>query len=452
MKRVLILAYYYPPIATSGSLRPAGFSRHLQEHGYIPHIVSTDPHDAHPPIAIDQSLARLIPETVQVDRLVHLNLLKELLDFRERLSNRPRATEPTSDQPIPGADDSTTGVEGRGLNMAFRCLKSELLSRIFLFPDHQKPWISAVMNHVKSLPRENRPQLVYATANPWSALVAGQRVADQLGIPFVADFRDPWTRNPKPQASDTLAKKALRLEQKIVRRADCVIANTEELRLAFVEDYPEFASKFVTITNGFNDILLKQDDMDSITVEKQAATELCHFGSVYELRKPLHLLQSVDQLIREGALAPSDLKIRFIGNWLVESTECNRLVDELENKGFVSREPPLSHEAYLQEMRRADMLLILQQDFPLQIPGKIYEYISTGRPIVVVGGHGATANLIDQHRLGVAFPDRVNELKTHLVELVKGEKSLNAAKVSQIQNFSYSSLTEKLAVVFDSLT
>tara|TARA_R110001592_G_scaffold126336_1_gene337489 strand:- start:123357 stop:124715 length:1359 start_codon:yes stop_codon:yes gene_type:complete len=451
MKRVLILAYYFPPIAASGSLRPVGFSRHLGEYGYLPHIVSTDLHDVHPPVAIDQSLTRLIPEVLEVDRLKHTNYLKELLALRETMRRWLPVTRPAVKQslskPQIGTDDAATADE----DGPFTRLKSEFLNQIFLFPDHQKPWISAVLNHVKSLPREKRPELVYATANPWSALVAGQKVADYLGIPFVADFRDPWTRNPKPAESDRLAKKAQKLEREIVSRANRVIANTEELRMAFVEDYPEFATKFVSITNGFNDILLQQDETEKAAVKKQAATELCHFGSVYELRKPLQLLQSVDQLLTEGALVPGDLKIRFIGNWLVESPDCNRLVEELEAKGLVTREPPLSHENYLTEMRQADNLLILQQDFPLQIPGKIYEYISSGRPLVVVGGEGATANLIQRHSLGAAFPNRVDDLKVHLIELVRNGNEFKAVDISQIDNFNYSALTAKLADVFDQL-
>tara|TARA_R110001599_G_scaffold353742_2_gene596058 strand:+ start:38701 stop:40074 length:1374 start_codon:yes stop_codon:yes gene_type:complete len=456
MKRVLILAYYFPPIAASGSLRPVGFSRHLGEYGYLPHIVSTDLHDVHPPVAIDQSLTRLIPEVAEVDRLKHINYLKELLAFRETMRSwlpvtHSTSTHSASEHSLPkpqiGTDDAAKANEPG----PFKRLKSEFLNQIFLFPDHQKPWISAVLNHVKRLPKEKRPELVYATANPWSALVAGQKVADCLDIPFVADFRDPWTRNPKPAESDRLAKKALKLEREIVGRADRVIANTEELKMAFVEDYPEFATKFVSITNGFNDILLKQDEPEKAAVKKQAATELCHFGSVYELRNPLQLLQSVDQLLMAGALVPGDLIIRFIGNWLVESPDCNRLVEELEAKGLVTREPSLSHENYLAAMRQADNLLILQQDFPLQIPGKIYEYISSGRPLVVVGGEGATANLIQRHGLGAAFPNRVDDLKVHLIELVRNGNGFKAVDISQIDNFNYSALTAKLADVFDQL-
>lgn len=443
MKRVLILAYYFPPIAASGSLRPAGFCAHLQEHGYLPHVLSTDYGDAHPPISLDPSLENLISPALRVDRLSHINMLKVLLEFRDKL--RGRAVGHSGNQTATGKDDRKANNAPSLLSR----LKTRILNRLFLVPDHQKPWINAVIKYVDGLPLDERPDIVYATGNPWSALLAGQKVAKRLNIPFVADFRDPWASNPKPAASAELDRWAHKLERQIIESADHIVANTEELKQQFVKDYSGVNGKVSAITNAYNDNLMSVLSGFPASVEHEAHLELCHFGSVYELRKPATLLRVLDELVQQGKIKCGDIKIRFIGNWIVEDGACNRMADKLEAIGLISREPPLAHEAYLKAMMKSQYLLILQQAFPLQIPGKLYEYIATGRPLVVIGGEGATANLINRYGLGFACSDKDAELRETLLKMIVGDIKVAAPDSQTVDLFSYANATKRLALVFD---
>ena len=111
--------------------------------------------------------------------------------------------------------------------------------------------------------------------------------------------------------------------------------------------------------------------------------------------------------------------------------------------------PSVSHQECLQDMARADVLLILQPDYPLQIPAKIYEYIVAGRPLLVIGGEGATANLVQRHRLGRCCQNTVQEIKQTLVSILSSESALLAPAPTDTEQFSYRVLSGRLAELLD---
>ena len=95
------------------------------------------------------------------------------------------------------------------------------------------------------------------------------------------------------------------------------------------------------------------------------------------------------------------------------------------------------------------MLLVLQPDSPLQVPAKIYEYVATGRPLLLIGGEGATANLVTRHALGVSSPNQLEAIKVLLNELATGARKLAQPDVTRVNRFDYRSLTGDLAAVLD---
>jgi hypothetical protein len=102
-------------------------------------------------------------------------------------------------------------------------------------------------------------------------------------------------------------------------------------------------------------------------------------------------------------------------------------------------------------MQRSSVLLVLQPDSPLQVPAKIYEYIATGRPLLLIGGEGATANLVARHGLGVSSPNQVARVKALLKKLAGGTQRLLPPDVASVNRFEYYSLTGELAAIFDTV-
>ena len=444
MNKVLILAYYFPPIVASGSHRPTGFCAHLPSLGYKPVVLSTEPSQIHPPVAVDSSLERLLSPETEVHRLQDLNLQKSLLATRERLRKKAKNGTNSQNPSLATQDSAETPTLLGGL-------KSAVLDRVFRFPDQQRGWGNAAVKFACKIPASERPNVVFATGNPWSALVAGEKISRYLDIPFVADFRDPWSDNPKPPLSASLGRKAEALEAKIIRRATAVIANTEELAESFRRKFPESGSKVSTITNGFHNSLL--DTFAGlparIPAENNDYFELSYFGAVYELRRPTELLRAIKSLRDEGVAKADRLRVRFTGGWIVTDPECNALAAELEQQGAMVRERGLPHAEYLERLKQSQYLLVLQQGFPLQIPAKIYEYMASERPLLMIGGEGATANLINRTGLGRVCPNNVTQIKSTLISLLEASDKPAVQDKSVIEQFAYSELTKSVASCMD---
>ena len=423
-------------------MRPLAFCRHLDEFGWAPRVLATNAASIHPPLSVDPGLERRLPPTVRVLRVPHGDPLRAAIRFRDSVSRVSRAasiSEPVgAEAPVEGSFASWIGRR-----------KSFVLEHLFAFPDHHVSWTRPAIRHALRACRRDPIDAVLATGKPWTSLVVGLKIARALNVPFVADFRDPWTRNPYGEWLPSVLSRAKRLERDICTQASCVVTNTEELREQFANDYPELQDRFVTISNGF-------DDWTSDTVgvgvgapkPRGSCLELSHFGTVYGKRDPFALLTAIEQLHQEGRIVPGMVRVRFVGRWLVTSPHSNEVTRALENLGFVVREPQVSHEECLKQMREAHVLLALQPASPLQVPAKMYEYVAMGRPLLVIGGEGATAALVERHGLGRCCSNRIDALKATLRALID-DPTLTAPNPIARAQFHYRELTRTLAQHLD---
>ncbi len=454
MKKILIVAYYFPPIAASGSMRPLGFCRYLKDYGWLPRILCTDPGSAVPPQAVDEGLCAAIPDHVHIDRVPHPNPLRNLLSIREKARQWLRSTPWAQRESSASPNSIQSGPDGLPAPPA--TIKDLILDWAFSFPDIQCYWRRPAIRRLWNLPLAERPDLVYATGNPWTSFLVGKALARRFGVPFIADFRDPWTLSPQYGLfnSPFLSRKAKRLERSVCSAGARIVLNTEELREQFCSDYPEFARKCVTITNGFDDnaLLANQAADQGAGIPSQvdkSVLELCHFGAVYGDRSPKPLLQAIRDLLNEKKVRVESIRIRFVGVWDVKDRECEELIQGLEKQGVVSREAPIPRTACLQQMAQSRILLVLQAGFPLQIPAKIYEYIASGRPLLVIGGNGATANLVARHQLGRCCANHVHDIKSLLLQLARGQAEIKVPGTEAVEHFHYHSLTGELARVYE---
>lgn len=452
MKKIVIVAYYFPPVAASGAMRPLAFSRYLEKYGWLSRVITADANSVFPRHSIDPELLKSLPASVRVDALPHGNPVQRLLAWRSKAKGWIGRSK-TLHADGKGQGDSTPSPSSDGDG---NTIKRLVLDWMFEFPDPQCAWLRAVIAHGKTFSKDEIPDVVWATGGPWTALLAGKRLAELWNVPFIADYRDPWTSNPYVSyPSPWLNRKARQLEAAVGVAANRIVTNTRELRLQLVRDYPEVAHKILTITNGydptsFSTVARRQDSGAATGGEsKGSALELCHFGTVYGKRTPVALLEAISELHVSGRLTPSQLQLRFIGAWDGTEEKCERLARQLEAAGLLKREGSIPYRACLQRMANTDVLLVIQPDSPLQIPGKIYEYIASRRPLLLIGGEGATANLVKDHSLGVACANRVDQIRRLILDVVEGRESLRAPEPEAVEQFDYSCLTGDLAEILE---
>ncbi|MFZ1803536.1 MAG: glycosyltransferase [Nitrospira sp.] len=449
MKQVLMVAYYFPPIAATGAMRPLNFCRHLPSYGWMPSVLATDHLSALPPQASDADLLQRVPAEIEIIRVQHGNPLGRVLAYRDRLKRMLNRKASEFSLHSAGMDEIASNCCADQRESVFATARRFVFDAWLNFPDPQCRWYGPAVRAMVARSADKRPDAIWATGGPWTSLLVGKRFAQQWAVPFVADFRDPWVGGHEFFSSALLHRRAAQLEQSVCEAASRVILNTEELRVRFCEQYPQWQTKFVAITNGYAQEMALHPASDDTTANPPSALEFSHFGTVYGNRSPLALFQAVQQLMREGVLDRTRLTLRFIGAWDVDDPTCNQLAKSLEGHGVLQRVPPIPHQACLKEMAKSDVLLLLQPDYPLQVPAKIYEYMTAGRPLFVLGGEGATANLVHRHRLGRCCPNRVSEAKRTLMELMNDRTSLAPPNPADTERFNYAVLSGHLADVLD---
>ncbi|MCW5787616.1 MAG: glycosyltransferase [Nitrospira sp.] len=448
VKRVLIVAYYFPPVAASGAMRPLGFSCNLMESGWHPHVLTTTPECVYPHHQVDQKLGERVPASIEVTRVPYRDRLQQLLRCRDVLRGiirQPRLPNESRHDPVVPSSPVVT--------VSHSTLKDFILDWAFAFPDRQCGWYSPAVRKLKAVSKSEYPDVVLATGGPWTNFFVGHALANYFHCPLVLDYRDPWNCNPYYSfGSKILTRKSRAAEARLCRAAVHVIANTEELRVRLVEEYGEIRGRCTWIPNGFNrDVMsLKDAPETSLAIGLTSnGYELCHFGTVYGKRTPRVLLQAMWELFQAGNLKAETIRLRFVGGWDTTDQECEHYAVLLEKQGLLRRQPPVSHSACLREMQRSSVLLVLQPDSPLQVPAKIYEYVATGRPLLLIGGEGATANLVARHALGISTPNQIDQIKRLLSDLAAGRQRLVPPDPARVNQFEYRSLTRELATVLD---
>lgn len=450
MRKVLMIAYYFPPIGATGAMRPLGFCRYLPQHGWAPQVVTTDPQSVYPKGPVDAKLTAKLPATVKVHVVPYVSPLEKLLHLRERVRRaigwshgdrvQSRGSSVQDAMSSNAKTPSTIGV-----------VKRFMLDRLFSFPDPQSSWMRPVLREMGRLGEEDRPDVIFATGSPWTSMLIGRELGRRFQVPYVVDFRDPWAMNAGfHYLSPRLVRMTQALEREVCNEAGAVIANTEELKDHLVQQYPAIQAKCVALPNGFH-----ADDFSgrSATVGgdgiSDSGLELCHFGTMYMMRTPKELLRALLELVEQGALSKPQLIVRFVGGWDIRDPQSECMALELEKQGVLRREPPVSHQECLNQMSKADALLAMQPGSPLQIPAKIYEYIATRRPLVVIGDSGATFNLVRRHKLGICCPNNVQAIKQLLKDLIRDPGRIASPAEESSDAFNYCKLSDRLAGVLD---
>jgi glycosyltransferase involved in cell wall biosynthesis len=203
-----------------------------------------------------------------------------------------------------------------------------------------------------------------------------------LGLPWIADFRDPMTGNLGRKLSKSSRHFDEYFERMFMRNADIIIANTDRVREMWQKRYPEFAPKIRLLWNGFD----PADFMEATPPPPpREFTRMAHVGTLYARRDPLYLLRAVQRQIRRDRLDPQRFRIAFYGPMAERVRQNRETFQALVEAGCVSfdPEPPDKHRSH-ELMREADSLLLLDylEEARLQVPAKLFFYVRTGRPVL----------------------------------------------------------------------
>jgi glycosyltransferase involved in cell wall biosynthesis len=429
-RHVLIVTWWFPPLSGGGVHRPLQFVRHLVKRGLRVSVVT-----GRPPAGerLDEGLLALVPPEARVVRVPFLDPFRLWARLRRG-----------------GNGESANGAAARSPGPARPRLRDFVTDAITL-PDRFLTWVVPAAARSALALRGDEPDLVLSSSPPPSVHLVAHFLAGMFSAPLVLDFRDPWIGNPFRRYSAPLfARIDAALEQRVVRAAAEIVLNTPALERRFRERYPEIA-RVRTIPNGF--------DPDAAARLPAASgggspgfVEVAHYGQVYGVRSGLFLLEGLAQLRRERPEAFVRLQVVLVGAVDGEAAFRARAA-QLGVDGAISIPGILPHAAALARQRLSDVLLLLGPESgepELQVPGKLYEYLAAGRPILALSRRGGAIEEI-LRIAGVACeraePDRPEEIAAALARLVEG--GADAAAGDAPLSFRYDRLTERLIECFE---
>jgi glycosyltransferase involved in cell wall biosynthesis len=259
--------------------------------------------------------------------------------------------------------------------------KRYLLSLLWL-PDEYLGFLPAALWACWKIHRRGGVDLLYTTAPPFSSHLAGLAFKAMTGVPWAAEFRDPWTDNPaKPARLRTRFTDAVErwLERLCLRNADHVVSVTDAIHELLATKLPARArARFVVARNGIDRLLPSHRSADA-----RAPFRIVHAGSLYHGRDPRAFLRALAALRRQGKFADGDVQVELVGDarWF-DDVSIERFVQDLGIAPLVQFRDWLSHDACLEIVQRADLLLLFAQHQPAQVPNKLFEYLGTRKPIL----------------------------------------------------------------------
>jgi glycosyltransferase involved in cell wall biosynthesis len=326
--KLLILTYHFPPSSAAGSFRMLGFTERLPEFGWNGVVVAP-----------------------------------------------PRLPWDPTDEVLLGRVPSETAVYRPAYPVGWFW---KPLRKAFPYG----AWLPFAAVRCYQAIRDHRPDVVLTSGPPHAVHLLGRHLHRRTGLPWVADFRDPWVAGDPSQTRRKVPLWEEKAELSVMREADAIVANTPRACDFLSQSYPQFASKMTSITNGYDP---EAFEANPILPLSGSTIEIIHTGTIYLNRSPIPFLQAVEQ-VDLATLAGRMLRVRFIGD-VVSTDEKNEIEKKIYgvSNASVSMEDQVPYLQSAKAMVQADILLLLDTPGRLAgVPAKLYEYIGANRPILAL--------------------------------------------------------------------
>jgi len=446
LKRILFISYYFSPSGESGMQRSLKFVKYLPTYGWEP-VVMTIKDNRYNTGRMDYASLKEIPDMVRIYRTGMIHLLSTLSRISHNLYRKRDGLKNIHNKQV-----NTVDI----VNSANHSIKKQLMD-VLTIPDRYNGWfLFAISNGIRIILKE-KPNVIFSTSPPATSHIIALFLKMVFGIPWVADFRDPWV---SIMADTNKFKYRVNscIEREVINKANIVIANTHSLRECFIKSYkfsnPE--SKFTVLTNGYDSSDFQS--FENATDSKEMEFVISHTGEFYDdIRTPDNFMIAISQLINENFITPDKIKINLVGGG--DYTKTTKFDEFLKGLGLTETINVIDfvpHRQSVEYLYNSTVLLLLQTSSManFQIPAKAFEYIGIGKPILTVAPtDGATADLIRKTGTGIiAQPNNLESIKNAILRFYQEYKQDDLKKYRNeqaMQDYNRKDLTRVLSELLD---
>jgi len=426
MKRVLIIAYYWPPAGGPGVQRWLMFVKYFRQFGIEPVVYV--PENANYPL-VDEQLISEVPNDLEILSTP----AKEPSRLAQMFSKK-----------------KTKQLSSGIISSKKPSFIEKLLLYIrgnFFIPDARIGWVKPSVTYLDSYLSKSPVDVIISTGPPHSMHLIGMELKKRTSIPWLADFRDPWTTihyHKQLRLTRTSEEKHKKLEREVLRTADQIVVTSVGTK----KEFTAITEKPIeVITNGY-------DIRASGEVHLDSSFSLAHIGSLLSERNPKLLWEVLSELISEEKEMAQHLEIKLAGavsDDVIHSLQSFGLISYTNQLGYIA------HEDALQQQRNSQVLLLIEMnslETKAIIPGKLFEYMIAERPVLALGPEGSDMEaILKESGVGRFFNySNKNELKQELLHMYKAYRS-NSLKIerSEVSQYSREYLTSSMAKLLQSI-
>lgn len=423
-KKALIITYYWPPAGGPGVQRWLKFVKYLPDFNVEPIVFIPE----NPNYALrDESLAHEVSDDLTILKLPIKEPYKLARFFSKKNSNT-----------------ISKGIISENKNQSLIEKVMLYIRGNFFIPDARKSWVSPSVKFLSEYISKENIETIITTGPPHSLHLIGLQLKEKLGVKWLADFRDPWTTigyHKKLKLTKSSQEKHKFLERSVLNKADQIIVTSHVTKKEFLE----ITTKPIeVVTNGYD-----YEKVEAVVLDSKFS--IAHIGSLLSKRNPEVLWKVLTELINEEPGFSEDLELNFVG---AISNEVKKLIKKTILSKYINDVGYVSHKEAIMFQRKSQVLLLVEinsEETKCIIPGKLFEYMVSSRPIIAFGPKASDVQkIIKETNTGsYFFYDDYVSLKTTILNHYKAYKnnSLESYPVG-LQKYNRKKLTESLSKLF----
>jgi glycosyltransferase involved in cell wall biosynthesis len=420
-KKVLIITYYWPPAGGPGVQRWLKFSKYLPDFGIQP-IVYVPENPTYP--IVDSNLESEVSDKI----IVLKNKIFEPYQLASVFSKNK--TKKISSGIIPNQKKQTF------LDKSLLWIRGNLF-----IPDARVFWVKPSVSYLEKYIIDNKIDVIITSGPPHSLHLIGMELKQKLKLTWFADFRDPWTTIGYHKAlrlSTKAERKHKALEFRVLNTADKIIVTSKSTKTEF----RAITKKPITvITNGYDNEVVTKTALDT-------KFSLAHIGSFLSERNPIILWEVIEELLQEIPDFKLHFELKLIG---AVSQEVLDAISQFNINLYLNNLGYISHSEAVEHQRISQVLLLIEinsKETKSIIPGKLFEYMVSNRPIIAIGPKDSDfSEIITETNTGVFFEYAEKEkLKNTMLSYYNQflDGKLQSYGVG-LQKYSRKNLTKELA-------